>query len=79
VAAASLTTKLPPIIFEDEALLAINKPKGLAVHGGSGIQTGVIEALRPLYPTFLALAHRIDRETSGLVLWPKVGQLTLLT
>lgn len=71
VAAASLTTKLPPIIFEDETLLAINKPKGLAVHGGSGIQTGVIEALRPLYPTFLALAHRIDRETSGLVLLAK--------
>lgn len=59
-----------PIIFEDEALLAINKPEGVAVHGGSGVSFGVIEALRRQRPQakFLELAHRLDRETSGLLL-----------
>ena len=65
------TAKLPPVVFEDKNLLVINKPKGEAVHGGSGIHAGVIEQLRPLYPDFLALAHRIDRETSGLLLLAK--------
>ena len=61
------------ILFEDEALLAINKPAGMAVHGGSGISFGVIEALRALRPEakFLELVHRIDRETSGVLLLAK--------
>lgn len=60
-------------IFEDEALLVINKPSGLAVHGGSGIAYGLIEAMRELRDDlpFLELAHRIDRETSGCVILAK--------
>lgn len=59
-----------PILFEDEALLVINKPDGVAVHGGSGVSFGVIEALRRQRPQakFLELAHRLDRETSGILL-----------
>lgn len=59
-----------PILFEDEALLAIDKPEGIAVHGGSGVSFGVIEALRRQRPQakFLELAHRLDRETSGILL-----------
>ncbi len=59
-----------PIIFEDEALLIIDKPEGIAVHGGSGVSFGVIEALRRQRPQakFLELAHRLDRETSGILL-----------
>ena len=59
-----------PILFEDEALLAINKPAGTAVHGGSGVSFGVIEQLRQQRPQqrFLELAHRLDRETSGILL-----------
>lgn len=61
------------ILFEDEWLLAINKPSGIAVHGGSGISHGVIEQLRTRYPDwkFLELAHRLDRETSGVLLLAK--------
>ena len=61
------------LLYEDDALLAINKPAGLAVHGGSGISFGVIEALRALRPDakFLELVHRIDRETSGVLLIAK--------
>ena len=61
------------LLFEDDSLLAINKPAGLAVHGGSGISFGVIEALRALRPEakFLELVHRIDRETSGVLLIAK--------
>ncbi len=61
------------LLFEDDSLLAINKPAGLAVHGGSGISFGVIEALRALRPDakFLELVHRIDRETSGVLLIAK--------
>jgi 23S rRNA pseudouridine955/2504/2580 synthase len=57
------------LLFEDEHLLVINKPAGLAVHGGSGVSRGVIEWLRLLRPTarFLELAHRLDRETSGIL------------
>lgn len=60
-------------IFEDEALIVVNKPAGLAVHGGSGIAFGLIEAMRQLRPhnPFLELAHRIDRETSGCVVLAK--------
>lgn len=59
-----------PVLFEDDALLAINKPEGVAVHGGSGVSFGVIEALRRQRPQakFLELAHRLDRETSGILL-----------
>lgn len=59
-----------PVVYEDDALLAINKPAGIAVHGGSGLSFGVIEALRRQRPQarFLELAHRLDRETSGLLL-----------
>lgn len=59
-----------PIIYEDEALLVIDKPEGIAVHGGSGVSFGVIEALRRQRPMakFLELAHRLDRETSGILL-----------
>lgn len=59
-----------PIIYEDEAMLVIDKPEGIAVHGGSGVSFGVIEALRRQRPLakFLELAHRLDRETSGVLL-----------
>lgn len=61
------------VIFEDKNLLALNKPSGIAVHGGSGIQLGVIEALRQLRPQlkFLELVHRLDRDTSGCLLLAK--------
>ncbi|UTA46349.1 23S rRNA pseudouridine(955/2504/2580) synthase RluC [Simiduia sp. 21SJ11W-1] len=61
------------ILFEDALMLAVNKPPGLAVHGGSGVQVGLIEALRQMRPEckFLELVHRIDRETSGIVLVAK--------
>lgn len=61
------------IIFEDEVLLVLNKPSGIAVHGGSGVDFGVIEALRALRPDarFLELVHRLDRDTSGILLVAK--------
>src|SRR5215467_6166853 len=63
----------PPILYEDEALLVIDKPAGVAVHGGSGVSFGVIEQLRAARPDakFLELVHRLDRETSGLLLLAK--------
>lgn len=69
VAGAEIKAELP-ILFEDEALLVIDKPAGIAVHGGSGVSFGVIEALRRQRPQarFLELAHRLDRETSGVLL-----------
>jgi len=62
-----------PILFEDDFLVAIDKPAGLAVHGGSGIAHGVIESLRSMRPDarFLELVHRLDRETSGVLLVAK--------
>ncbi|HET7795382.1 MAG TPA: pseudouridine synthase, partial [Rhizobacter sp.] len=62
-----------PIVFEDEYLIAVNKPAGVAVHGGSGVSSGVIEQLRKARPTakFLELVHRLDKETSGLLLIAK--------
>jgi len=62
-----------PIIYEDDALLAVNKPSGTAVHGGSGVSFGVIEQLRRARPKakFLELVHRLDRETSGVLLVAK--------
>ncbi len=61
------------IVFEDEALLVVDKPSGVAVHGGSGLSFGVIEQLRRMRPTarLLELAHRLDRETSGLLIVAK--------
>lgn len=61
------------VVFENDALLVINKPSGLAVHGGSGISLGLIEALRQLRPDarFLELIHRIDRDTSGCIMIAK--------
>jgi 23S rRNA pseudouridine955/2504/2580 synthase len=58
------------LVFEDEAMIVIDKPSGVAVHGGSGVSFGVIEQIRQARPAarFLELAHRLDRETSGLLL-----------
>ncbi len=62
-----------PVLFEDEHLLAIAKPAGVAVHGGSGVSSGVIEQLRSARPAtrFLELVHRLDKETSGVLLLAK--------
>ena len=60
------------IVFEDDRLLALNKPSGLASHGGSGISFGTIESLRALRPNqSLELVHRLDRDTSGLLIVAK--------
>ena len=69
------------IVYEDEALIVLDKPAGTAVHGGSGVSFGVIEQLRRARPQakFLELAHRLDRETSGLlVVGKKRSALTKL-
>ena len=62
-----------PIIYEDEGIVAIDKPAGLAVHGGSGVVSGAIEQLRAARPDerFLELVHRLDRETSGVLLFAR--------
>ena len=62
-----------PVLLEDEQLLAINKPAGVAVHGGSGVSFGVIEQLRAARPQgrYLELVHRLDKETSGILLLAK--------
>lgn len=62
-----------PILFEDDYFMAIDKPSGTAVHGGSGVSFGVIEQLRRARPDakFLELVHRLDRETSGVLLIAK--------
>lgn len=61
------------ILYEDDHLLVLNKPSGTAVHGGSGLSFGVIEGLRALRPEarFLELVHRLDRDTSGILLVAK--------
>ncbi|MES9971811.1 MAG: 23S rRNA pseudouridine(955/2504/2580) synthase RluC [Candidatus Thiodiazotropha sp.] len=61
------------VVYEDERLLVLNKPSGMAVHGGSGVSGGVIEALRAIRPNerHLELVHRLDRETSGCLLISK--------
>lgn len=61
------------IIYEDKDIIAVNKPSGLAVHGGSGISLGLIESLRQLRSesNFLELVHRLDRDTSGCILIAK--------
>ena len=62
-----------PVVFEDTALIVVNKPSGVAVHGGSGVSYGVIESLRVERPEakFLELVHRLDRDTSGLLMIAK--------
>ena len=62
-----------PIVYEDAAVLVVNKPAGVAVHGGSGVSFGVIESLRAARPQarLLELAHRLDRDTSGLLIVAK--------
>ena len=62
-----------PVLYEDDVLVALDKPAGLAVHGGSGIAHGLIEQLRAARPDarFLELVHRLDRETSGVLLVAK--------
>lgn len=67
------------VLFEDEHFLAIDKPAGTAVHGGSGVSFGVIEQLRRARPgaKFLELVHRLDRETSGILLIAKKRQALL--
>lgn len=61
------------IMYEDDRLLVINKPSGMAVHGGSGLSYGLIEALRALRPNspYLELVHRLDRDTSGCIVVAK--------
>jgi 23S rRNA pseudouridine955/2504/2580 synthase len=74
IAATGDPQAVPPrefaILFEDEHLMAIDKPAGVAVHGGSGVSYGVIEQLRRAKPDerFLELVHRLDKETSGVLL-----------
>ena len=72
-AAAPVPAREFSVLFEDESLLAIDKPAGVAVHGGSGVSFGVIEQLRRARPQakFLELVHRLDRETSGVLLLAK--------
>jgi 23S rRNA pseudouridine955/2504/2580 synthase len=62
-----------PVLYEDDYLLVVNKPAGVAVHGGSGVSFGVIEQLRQARPEarFLELVHRLDKETSGILLVAK--------
>jgi 23S rRNA pseudouridine955/2504/2580 synthase len=61
------------VLFENEGLLVINKPPGLAVHGGSGVNLGLIEVLRQIRPDarYLELVHRLDRDTSGCIMIAK--------
>ena len=61
------------IIYEDDGFIVLNKPAGFAVHGGSGVNSGIIEALRQIRPQhkFLELVHRLDKETSGCLLIAK--------
>lgn len=69
----SVPARTFPVLYEDDSLLAIHKPAGVAVHGGSGVSFGVIEQLRKARPqaACLELVHRLDRETSGVLLVAK--------
>jgi len=73
VGAAPAPAREFPIVFEDEHLIAVDKPAGVAVHGGSGVSFGVIEQLRRARPQarFLELVHRLDKQTSGVLLLAK--------
>jgi len=72
-AAGALARLAAAIVYEDERLLVLDKPSGIAVHGGSGVDYGVIEGLRALRPDapFLELVHRLDRDTSGCLMIAK--------
>ncbi len=72
---AWLTRIEQSVIFEDEQLIVLNKPVGLAVHRGSGVNFGAIDGLRALRPQqpYLELAHRLDRDTSGCLLFAKTA------
>ncbi len=72
-AQGAIDTLARSILYEDERLLVLDKPSGMAVHGGSGLSYGVIEALRALRPDapYLELVHRLDRDTSGCLLIAK--------
>ena len=78
-AQAFAPAQMPPILFEDEHLIAVDKPSGVAAHGGSGVAHGVIERVRAARPqqAFLELAHRLDRETSGILLLAKTRRALL--
>lgn len=69
-----------PVLFEDDYFLIINKPDGVACHGGSGVSFGVIEQIRQNYPKskFLELVHRLDRNTSGILILAKKRQALVL-
>lgn len=73
VKAGNLDWLLECILYEDDSFMALNKPSGMAVHGGSGLDFGIIEAMRKLRPElrFLELVHRLDRDTSGVLLLAK--------
>jgi 23S rRNA pseudouridine955/2504/2580 synthase len=64
---------MPPILFEDDDIIVVDKPSGVAAHGGSGVAHGIIERVRAARPkqSFLELAHRLDRETSGILMLAK--------
>ncbi len=72
-ARAPAPAQIPAVLYEDEHLLVLDKPSGLAAHGGSGIAHGLIERVRAARPNqeFLELGHRLDRETSGVLLLAK--------
>ena len=61
------------VLYESDGLMIVNKPSGLAVHGGSGVNLGLIESLRQIFPQyrFLELVHRLDRDTSGCIMVAK--------
>ena len=67
----------PKILHEDEDLLIIDKPSGIAVHGGTGQKTSVIQQLRIASPDYLELIHRLDKETSGILMLAKTRQALL--
>jgi 23S rRNA pseudouridine955/2504/2580 synthase len=73
VPAAPAPARMPPVLYEDEHLIAVDKPAGLAAHGGSGVSHGLIESVRAARPhqPYLELVHRLDRETSGVLLLAK--------
>jgi len=71
-----INTLKDSILYEDSNIIAINKPSGIAVHKGSGLSFGIIEAFRQIYPEqSLELVHRLDRETSGCLLLAKNRQI----
>jgi 23S rRNA pseudouridine955/2504/2580 synthase len=72
-AVRSVPPLMPPILYEDDELIVIDKPAGVAAHGGSGVTHGIIERVRAARPKqpFLELAHRLDRETSGILMLAK--------